>query len=59
MLRSLRSVVGNVAFMKLEPGEEVEMHFDTSAYWHNRVRVHIPVVTNDKVIFKCGQVPDE
>jgi len=58
VLAALGGVVGNVALMSVEPGGEVEAHFDTSAYWEPRVRVHIPIRTNKKAIFKCGQVGD-
>jgi len=43
VLAALGGVVGNVALMSVEPGGEVEAHFDTSAYWEPRVRVHIPI----------------
>ena len=38
---------------------QVEAHFDTDPYWVPRVRVHIPVRTNEHVLFKCGQRGDE
>jgi hypothetical protein len=59
VLKSFKSVIGNVAFMRLPPGGHVEYHFDTSPYWFNRVRVHVPVTTNSKVVFSCGQMGEE
>ena len=49
VLSAFGSVLGNVAFMALEPGARVEPHFDTNKYWYPRVRVHLPVATNDQV----------
>jgi len=56
VLASLGGVVGNTAYMKVDPGGEVAAHFDTSPYWDARVRVHIPVQTNPNVTFSCGQL---
>jgi len=56
LLNSFRSVIGNAGFLRLAPGETVDMHFDTSPYWYPRVRVHCPVQTNDQVLFECGQL---
>jgi hypothetical protein len=59
VLASFGSVIGNVGFMRLPASGQVEYHFDTSSYWLNRVRVHIPVTTNKKTIFSCGQMGEE
>lgn len=58
VLMALGGVVGNVALMSLEKGSEVEPHFDTNSYWYPRVRVHIPVRSNKKVVFSCGQADE-
>jgi len=55
VLAHLGGVVGNVALMSLEPGSVVDTHFDLNKYWDARVRVHIPIRTNKKVRFFCGQ----
>lgn len=55
ILAQMGGVVGNVAFMSLEPGGIVDTHFDLNKYWDARVRVHIPIRTNKKVRFFCGQ----
>jgi len=55
VLAQLGGVVGNVALMSLEPGGVVDTHFDLNQYWDARVRVHIPIRTNKKVRFFCGQ----
>ena len=48
VLEALGRVVLNVALMSVKPGGEVEAHFDTSAYWEPRVRVHIPTRTQKR-----------
>ena len=46
---------GRIRIMKLLPGTEIREHRDTydevSDYAFGQVRLHIPIVTNDKVIF--------
>lgn len=54
VLGSLETVLGRVRLMRLEPGAEVAPHVDTNHYWKERVRVHIPVVTDPGVQFTCG-----
>ncbi|MCR6659975.1 MAG: aspartyl/asparaginyl beta-hydroxylase domain-containing protein [Asticcacaulis sp.] len=39
--------------MRLAPGAGVPEHADTNYHWHTRVRVHIPVFTNEAVRFHC------
>ncbi|NND81811.1 MAG: aspartyl/asparaginyl beta-hydroxylase domain-containing protein [Gammaproteobacteria bacterium] len=41
--------------MKLAAGAEVSPHVDFNYHWYNRVRIHIPVITNPDVIFYCGE----
>ena len=40
--------------MRLEPGAEVSTHVDFNYHWHNRVRIHIPIITDPRVTFNCG-----
>jgi len=54
VLGSLGTVLGRVRLMRLEPGAEVAPHVDTNHYWKERVRVHVPVVTDPSVQFSCG-----
>lgn len=53
-IASLDAVVGRVRLMRLSGGAEVKPHVDTNHYWHERVRVHIPILTNASVRFSCG-----
>lgn len=54
VLGSLGAVLGRVRLMRLEPGAEVAPHVDTNHYWKERVRVHVPIVTDPAVQFACG-----
>jgi hypothetical protein len=47
-------VLGRSRLMRLAGGSEVPIHVDAIYHWHRHVRIHIPIITNDKVIFHCG-----
>lgn len=46
-------VVGRTRLMRLSGHSEVTRHADRGYYWADRVRVHIPVVTQPTVRFDC------
>ncbi|WP_162932357.1 aspartyl/asparaginyl beta-hydroxylase domain-containing protein [Solimonas sp. K1W22B-7] len=52
-LASFETVIGRTRLMRLEAGAEVPPHFDSHYYWHDRVRVHLPVVSDPEVRFVC------
>ena len=54
VLGSLQAVIGRVRLMRLSAGAEVDAHVDTNHYWNERVRVHVPILTNPSVQFFCG-----
>ncbi len=54
VLASLDAVIGRVRLMRLAGNAEVRAHIDTDYYWHERVRVHVPIVTQPSVRFSCG-----
>lgn len=54
VISSFNEVFGRSRLMRLAPGCEVSKHVDVHHHWFNRVRIHIPVVTNPDVIFYCG-----
>jgi hypothetical protein len=54
VLASLDAVIGRVRLMRLAGNAEVRSHIDTDYYWHERVRVHVPIVTQPSVRFSCG-----
>ena len=51
---SFGEVLSRSRLMKLDAGAEVSLHVDFNYHWFSRVRLHIPIVTNDGVIFHCG-----
>ncbi len=50
---SLGATVGRSRLMRLSGHAEVTRHADQGYYWAERVRVHIPVVTQPTVRFEC------
>ena len=56
VLASFETVVGRSRLMRLEPGAEVTPHSDIDYYWHDRVRIHVPIVTDTSVRFNCDGV---
>lgn len=54
LLKSFGFTVGISRLMRLEAGCEVPVHSDTNEYWDKRVRVHIPLLSSEKVFFSCG-----
>ena len=55
VISSFGEVVGRSRLMRLAPGCEVPLHSDINYHWFNRVRIHIPIVTDPNVIFYCGE----
>lgn len=47
------SPVGQVKVMRLTAQTDLPEHVDIHPYWDNRIRIHIPIITNDNVIFHC------
>lgn len=55
-IASLGAVVGRTRLMRLAGRAEVTRHVDQGYYWTDRVRVHVPIVTQPTVRFECGGV---
>lgn len=51
---SLGATVGRSRLMRLSGHAEVTRHVDQGYYWVERVRVHVPIVTQPTVRFECG-----
>lgn len=51
---SLGATVGRSRLMRLSGKAEVTRHADQGYYWTERVRVHVPVMTQPTVRFECG-----
>lgn len=54
LLKSFNLTIGISRLMRLEGGYDVPVHSDTNEYWDKRVRMHVPLITSDKVFFACG-----
>lgn len=54
VLASLGTVLGRTRLMRLSGHAEVAPHVDIDYYWRDRVRVHVPIVTQPTVRFYCG-----
>ena len=53
LLASLGATVGRTRLMRLAGQAEVTRHADQGYYWTERVRVHVPIVTQPTVQFEC------
>jgi Aspartyl/Asparaginyl beta-hydroxylase len=54
VLASFDEVFGRSRLMGLGANCSVPEHRDVNYHWYSRVRIHIPVITNPKVLFYCG-----
>ncbi len=54
VLASLGASLGRVRLMRLSGHAEVTPHYDIHYYWRERMRVHVPIVTQSTVRFICG-----
>ncbi|MBA3487775.1 MAG: aspartyl/asparaginyl beta-hydroxylase domain-containing protein [Lysobacter sp.] len=54
VLAALQATVGRTRLMRLAGQSEVTRHVDQGYYWTERVRVHVPIVTQPTVRFECG-----
>ena len=54
LLDDLGVVIGRTRLMRLAGNAEVTRHADQGYYWAERMRVHVPVVTQPTVRFECG-----
>jgi hypothetical protein len=54
VLASFQTVYGRSRLMRLDPLSKVPMHADINYHWKNRVRIHIPIVTDPEISFICN-----
>ena len=54
VLGSFNAVLGRCRLMRLSGRAEVDLHIDSDYYWHERVRVHVPILTQPTVRFTSG-----
>jgi len=55
VMASLGAVWGRSRLMRLSGHAEVTPHADINYYWRERVRVHVPILTQPTVRFACGE----
>lgn len=54
VLANLGAVIGRTRLMRLSGRAEVNEHVDVNYYWRERMRVHVPIITQPTVSFHCG-----
>ena len=54
IMTTFDEVFSRSRLMRLQPGFDVPPHIDINYHWYNRVRVHIPITTNEDVLFYCN-----
>ncbi|MBX7247973.1 MAG: sulfotransferase [Caulobacteraceae bacterium] len=54
VLATLGATLGRTRLMRLSGQAEVNPHVDVNYYWRERMRVHVPVVTQPTVRFSAG-----
>lgn len=55
VLASFNSVIGRTRLMRIDGNGEATAHVDTNYYWLQRVRIHVPIITDPAVEFICGR----
>ncbi len=54
VLASFETVLGRTRLMRLAPNADAKAHMDASYYWHQRVRIHVPIQTHPDISFHTG-----
>ena len=54
ILASFNTVIGRSRLMRLSPQATVPVHTDINYYWRDRLRIHIPIVTDPSIRFCCN-----
>jgi hypothetical protein len=54
VLAGVGATWGRTRLMRLSGQAEVKLHVDINYYWRERVRVHVPIITQPTVRFSCG-----
>lgn len=54
VLSSLKIPVGRTRLMRIKGKSQVPKHTDLAYYWQKRMRIHVPVITNESVKFECN-----
>ena len=54
VMAALGGVWTRSRLMGLGPGAEVPTHLDAHYHWRTHMRIHVPIITDPKVLFTCG-----
>jgi len=54
LMGELGGVWSRSRLMGLGPGAEVPEHVDAHYHWRTHVRIHVPILTDPRVLFSCG-----
>jgi uncharacterized protein (TIGR03032 family) len=54
IMGALDSVIGRSRLMRIREEGDLFPHVDVAYYWRDHLRVHIPVVSDPSVTFRCG-----
>ena len=54
VLATFSTTFGRTRLMRIDGNAEANWHMDAHYYWHQRVRLHVPIQTNEAVRFHCG-----
>ena len=54
VLAAVGATWGRTRLMRLSGQAEVKLHVDVNYYWRERMRVHVPIITQPTVRFTCG-----
>lgn len=54
VLASFKAPIGRTRLMRIQGDASVPKHTDLDYYWIDRLRIHVPIITNDSVCFECG-----
>ena len=54
VMATLGGVWTRSRLMGLGPGAEVPTHLDAHYHWRTHMRIHVPITTDPKVLFTCG-----
>jgi len=54
VLATFDTTIGRTRLMRLAPGAEALAHMDANYYWHQRLRIHVPILTHPEIRFHSG-----
>jgi len=55
VMAAFSTVIGRSRLMRIGGSAEASPHFDKNYYWHQRMRIHVPIRTSSDVRFHCGE----